>query len=185
MPKSFPPLATIHTIVFDFDGVFTDNKVWVDQDGRESVCCDRGDGLAFDLVRAYQKRGSIHADFFMLSKEHNPVVLTRAQKLKLACHQGVGDKLTFIRQYLAIRFPSTPDPFSGLVCLGNDLNDLPLMRHAGYVVAPADSHPEVQKVAHLVLEQRGGEGFVRAFIERLLGINQLSKEQIDELVSQY
>ena len=78
MPKPFPVLKTIHTVAFDFDGVFTDNKVWVDQNGRETVRCDRGDGLAFDLVRAFQREGKTTANFFILSKEANPVVLARA-----------------------------------------------------------------------------------------------------------
>lgn len=183
MPKPFPALESIHTVAFDFDGVFTDNKVWVDQDGRESVRCDRRDGLAFDLVRAFQRRGRLTAEFFILSKEANPVVLARAKKLKLDCHHGVGEKLRFMTVYLATRLPDYVDPFAGVVYLGNDLNDLPLMRRAGYAVAPADSHPLVRNSAHLVMEQRGGEGFVRAFIEHLLGINQFTEEEIDELVS--
>ena len=85
MPDScIPPLANIHTVVFDFDGVFTDNKVWVDQDGRESVRCDRGDGLAFDLLRNFKSKKKFDAEFFILSKETNAVVLARAKKLKLA-----------------------------------------------------------------------------------------------------
>ena len=48
-----PDWRSVHTIVFDFDGVFTDNKVWTDQNGQESVCCDRGDGLAFDILRKF------------------------------------------------------------------------------------------------------------------------------------
>lgn len=183
MPKTFPALAAIHTVAFDFDGVFTDNKIWVDQDGRESVRCDRGDGLAFDLVRAFQRRGRLDAEFFILSTETNPVVLARASKLKLDCYQGVGDKLGFMTEHLAARLPDHADPFAGLVYLGNDLNDLPLMRRAGYAVAPADAHPLVCKCSDLVMEQRGGEGFVRAFIERLLGINHFTQEKIDELVS--
>ena len=47
--KKLPDWRDLHTIVFDFDGVFTDNKVWVDQNGVESVRCDRGDGLGFDI----------------------------------------------------------------------------------------------------------------------------------------
>ena len=54
MPETaIPDWQSIHTIVFDFDGVFTDNKVWVDQDGKESVRCDRGDGLAFEVLRRF------------------------------------------------------------------------------------------------------------------------------------
>ena len=170
-------------MAFDFDGVFTNNMVWVDEDGRETVRCDRGDGLAFDLVRAFRERGELNAEFFILSKETNPVVLARAQKLRLPCHHGIRDKLSFMTDYLESRFPSESEAFAGLVYLGNDLNDLPLMRRAGYTVAPADAHPRVRAVANVVLEQRGGEGFVRAFIERLLGIDQLTSEEIDGLVS--
>ena len=182
MPKTFPDLTCIHTVVFDFDGVFTNNKVWIDQNGRESVCCDRGDGLAFDLVRAFQKKREINAEFFILSKESNPVVIARAKKLKLDCRHNIGDKLSFMREYFVSRFPSNPNSFEGLIYLGNDLNDLPLMRHAGFAVAPADAHRRVREVAHLVLPERGGDGFVRAFIELLLGINLLTEEEIDELI---
>ncbi len=181
--KPCPALSTIHTVAFDFDGVFTDNKVWVDQDGRESVRCDRGDGFAFDLVRSFCRRGRLDAEFLILSKEPNPVVLARARKLKLDCHHGVHDKLAFMQEYLAQRFPGDQAAFAGLVYVGNDLNDLPLMKHAGYAVAPADAHHLVRSVAHLIIERPGGEGFVRAFIERLLKINELSSEEIDELVS--
>lgn len=181
--KPCPALSTIHTVAFDFDGVFTDNKVWVDQDGRESVRCDRGDGFAFDLVRSFCRRGRLDAEFLILSKEPNPVVLARARKLKLDCHHGVHDKLAFMQEYLAQRFPGDQAAFAGLVYVGNDLNDLPLMKHAGYAVAPADAHHLVRSVAHLIIERPGGDGFVRAFIERLLKINELSSEEIDELVS--
>jgi YrbI family 3-deoxy-D-manno-octulosonate 8-phosphate phosphatase len=181
--KALPPLREVHTIALDFDGVFTDNKVWVDEGGRESVRCDRSDGLAFDFVRAFLQRGLLQAQIIVLSKEGNPVVRERVRKMSLDCHHGVKDKLAFMKQHLAGRFPSSTAPFSGLIYLANDLNDLPLMRCAGYAVAPADAHPKVREIAHLVLEQRGGEGFVRAFVERLLGIDQMSPEEIDELVS--
>ena len=178
-----PGLGDVHSLVFDFDGVFTDNKVWVDQDGRESVRCDRGDGLAFDLLRTYERRGKIAVEYFVLSKETNPVVLARCKKLKIECRQSVGDKLTYLDAHFARRLPHETNPYSGLIYLGNDLNDLPIMRRAGWSVAPRDAHPRVLEVAKLVLPQRGGEGFVRAFVEIWLGIQRLTVEQIDELVS--
>ena len=155
----------------------------MDQNGRESVRCDRGDGLAFDLVRAFQSRKQLKAEFFILTKETNPVVLARARKLKLDCHHNISDKLGFMTDYLVTRLPDHADPFRGLVYVGNDLNDLPLMRRAGYAVAPSDAHPMVCKVAHSVMRQRGGDGFVRAFIEQLFEIEKLTGEEIDELVS--
>ena len=183
MPSTLPELSSIHTVAFDFDGVFTDNKVWVDQDGKESVRCDRGDGLAFDLVRSFCRRGQLDIEFFILSKETNPVVLARALKLKLDCRHGISDKLAFMREYLAKRFPEHEVAFEGLIYVGNDLNDLPLMRHAGYAVAPSDAHPMVKDAANLIIERPGGEGFVRTFIELLFEINGLPPEEIDELVS--
>ena len=171
-----------HTVVFDFDGVFTDNRVWIDQDGRESVCCDRADGLAFDLVRAFRKKGELNIELFILSKEANPVVTARAKKLGLQAYCAVSDKLGFLNQYLANR-PGSTNGFDGLVYLGNDINDLPVMRVAGLAVAPSDAHPLVREVAHVVLSKQGGRGFVREFVEKLLGLDQLPKDKIDELVS--
>lgn len=183
MSNQLSSLKLIHTVAFDFDGVFTNNKVFVDQNGLESVCCDRADGLAFDMVRAFTKMGLIDAKFFIISKEKNPVVIARAQKLKLTCHHGIDNKLDFFQKYLKTHFPDEKNPFSGVIYLGNDLNDLPLMRHVGFGVAPSDAHPLVKLVAHKVMKQTGGNGFVRAFIEFMLGIEKLTLEEIDEIIS--
>lgn len=181
--KSWPAPATIHTVVFDFDGVFTDNKVYVSEEGTESVRCDRADGLAMDFVRRFQIKGHPFPRFFVLSKERNSVVSARARKLKLHCKQGVGDKMLFMRSYLKKRYPRSSDPMRGLVFLGNDLNDLPLMSAAGFSVAPADAHPRVRRIASVVLRQTGGDGFVRAFVEKFLGLEKLTVGEINELVS--
>jgi len=182
LPKKIPLLETIHTIVFDFDGVFTNNKVLVDQNGTEYVYCDRRDGLAFDLIRAYQRQGKFDAEMFILSKEPNPVVLARAKKMKLTCHHGIEDKKTFLEEYLKYRFPKNQNSKEGVIYLGNDLNDLPVMRDVGFSVAPMDAHPRVKEVASLVIDLVGGDGFVRSFVELLLEINNLSDEAIDELM---
>jgi len=179
----FPSLDSIHTIVFDFDGVFTDNKVWLDHDGNEFVCCDRGDGLAFDFIRYFKRKGLLKAELFVLSKETNSVVLARAKKLKLDCHHGVNNKLNFLTTYFVEKLPENKNPFKGLVYLGNDLNDLPIIRRAGFSVSPSDAHMLVRKNSHLVMKEKGGDGFVRKFIEHLLNINNLSLEEIDELIS--
>lgn len=178
-----PHYHAVHTVVFDFDGVFTDNKVYVDQDGRESVRCDRADGLGMDFVRAYQKKGDLKTHFFILSKEKNPVVMARAQKLKMDCKHGFSDKLEYMNTYFSKSMPFESDPFKGLVYLGNDLNDLPLIRRAGYSVVPNDAHPWVKEAASLMLPQNGGDGFVRAFIEKFLGIENLTYGALDELIS--
>jgi 3-deoxy-D-manno-octulosonate 8-phosphate phosphatase (KDO 8-P phosphatase) len=184
MTKSlqWPSLHAVHTVAFDFDGVFTDNKVYVGQDGMEMVRCDRADGLGLDLLRAAQTRGRLRADVFIVSKERNPVTEVRARKLKLACHVACDDKLDFIAARLRAARPSDLQPFAGLVYVGNDLNDLPVIQRAGFSVAPADAHERVRRAASVVMPQVGGNGFVRAFVERLLDIENMTTEELHELV---
>ena len=160
-------IEEIHTIIFDFDGVFTDNKVHVDQVGNEMVCCDRRDGLGIDMLRRHMSNHE-NLDVFILSTETNPVVSARAEKLKLKCTQSQGDKLTFLKSYLQKRFGCYEEYYKGVVYLGNDLNDLSVMKVVGYSVAPQDAHDQIKGVADCVYKQNGGDGFVRAFIENLI-----------------
>ena len=181
--RSIPPLKDVHTVVFDFDGIFTDNSVVVNERGEESVCCNRADGLAFDIVRFYQKKLWLSAEFMVLSREKNPVVSRRVEKLGILCAQGVIDKSEFISKHVASKKIDDSDPFRGLIYLGNDLNDAKAMLMSGFSVAPMNSHPYILRIADLVIKKRGGDGFVRDFIELLLGVNKLNKEDFDELIS--
>ena len=156
-------LEEIHTIIFDFDGVFTDNKVYVSETGQELVRCDRGDGLAVSMLRRYASDKDL--DVFILSTEKNPVVSCRAEKLKIKCHQGVGNKLAHIKAYLLERFPSVANPEAGVVYLGNDLNDYAAMSYVKHTFAPSDAHAKIKEIATEVLPVKGGDGFVRRFIE--------------------
>ena len=63
-----------HTIIFDFDGVFTDNKVIVSENGLEQVICDRADGLGINILKKFIKKQNWGVEFFILSTEKNPVV---------------------------------------------------------------------------------------------------------------
>jgi YrbI family 3-deoxy-D-manno-octulosonate 8-phosphate phosphatase len=176
-------LHKIHTIIFDFDGVFTDNKVWIDQNGLEMICCSREDGLGIKMLKNYKKQIKWDGNFLVLSTEKNSVVSKRMDKLGILCFQGIPNKLKFIREKLITQFSSDKEIFSGLIYLGNDLNDLSVMKLAKYSFAPIDAHPIVKKYATFVLPQKGGQGFVRAFIEGLININILTEEKIDELIS--
>ena len=176
--KKFPDWTDIHTIVFDFDGVFTDNKVWIDQNGVESVRCDRGDGLGFDLLCAFKKANNWTLNYFILSKEKNSVVSMRAEKLQVACVQSISNKAEYLVNYLGENNLGA----EGLVYLGNDLNDLGAMRIAGFSVAPIDAHAVVLDQVDLVLPKKGGDGFVRAFIELLIGLEKMSAEEVAELI---
>lgn len=148
----------IGLVVFDFDGVFTDNRVWVSQDGREAVACNRGDGMGLALLLA---RG---VEAAVLSTEANPVVTARCQKLNLPCQQGLADKATALRSLAEQR----QIDLENVVYLGNDVNDLASMRLAGFGVAVADSHPETLAQADWVLQTRGGYGAVRELCDLIL-----------------
>ena len=174
-----PDPRHVHTITFDFDGVFTNNKVWVDQNGIESVRCDRGDGLALNIFENYCKRNSLNIKTFILTKETNPVVLKRAKKLGIDCHGSENNKARFLDQFLRREHPhAEPDPWEGLIYLGNDFNDLECMKRAGCSVAPKDAHPKVKDIASVVLDRCGGDGFVRHFFEIFLKIDEMSTEEL-------
>ena len=146
-------------LVMDFDGVFTDDTVITDQDGRESVICSRSDGFGLDMLRQH---GKVHA--LILSREENPVVSARARKLGLEVYQGVQDKAQAIQQLIKEHNLTQ----SEVVYIGNDLNDLPVLPYVGYFACPQDAHSEVIRRADLVLSKPGGRGAIRELIEIIL-----------------
>jgi len=149
---------TIELVAFDFDGVFTDNRVHVLDDGGEAVTCHRGDGLGISLL---QKTG---LPLLVLSTESSSVVKARCQKLAMECFQGVGDKLSALKclaDRRGVRLANT-------VYVGNDVNDLACLRAVGCAVVPRDAHPDVRAAAHWVLASCGGCGAVRELCDLIL-----------------
>ena len=158
-PPGAPDLTPIRLLVLDFDGVMTDNRAIVRQDGTESVRCDRSDGLGIERLRAGGK-----VEVVVLSKETNPVVMARCRKLQLACAQGHDDKLPQLEKMAASRGLVA----SQIAYVGNDVNDLEAMAWCGVSIAVADAYPEVHAVADLVTRRRGGRGAVREVCDLLL-----------------
>ena len=157
-------IDNIEAIIFDFDGVFTNNKVYVDQNGNEIVECNRSDGLAFDLLRKFFKEKSLKIKLFILSTETNPVVLARAKKLKIECYQGVNNKLDFIK----VKFQKKENSKNKLIYLGNDLNDYAAMKYCNYSISPSDSHEKILSISDHILSAKGGEGCIREFSEKII-----------------
>ncbi|MEW6287186.1 MAG: acylneuraminate cytidylyltransferase [Chloroflexota bacterium] len=155
-----PMPKRVELIVFDFDGVFTDNRVWTDQDGRESVAASRSDSIRFGELRA---KG---IELLILSSEPNPVVTARAKKIGVEVIQGIGlqDKGRVMREVLEQKKVKAEN----VVYVGNDLNDLPCFEVAGWAVAVADAYPEVIQAADYVLNRPGGHGAVRELCEVIL-----------------
>ena len=148
----------IDLFVLDFDGVMTDDRVWVDQEGHESVAANRRDGHGIAMLR---KAG---IPMVVLSTETNPIVAARCRKLELPAIQGVGDKGDVLGSLINER---KLDP-QHVVYLGNDVNDLPCFPLVGYAVTVADAHPDVIAQADLVLTCKGGHGAVRELCEMII-----------------
>ena len=157
----------IRLFVFDFDGVFTDNQVYVDQTGRETVSCSRADGLG---IQRLQDNGLEAA---VLSTETNLVVSARCRKLRVPIQQGIRDKGQALRNLAATRELDLEQ----VAFVGNDINDLECLRIAGLAVAPADAHPDVRKIADLVLHKSGGHGAVREICDLAIAAHESKKEE--------
>ncbi|PRZ06548.1 YrbI family 3-deoxy-D-manno-octulosonate 8-phosphate phosphatase [Isoptericola sp. CG 20/1183] len=155
--RSAPEGMDVDALVTDFDGVHTDDGVYVSQDGVEQVRVHRGDGLGVGHLR------SAGVPLLILSKETNPVVTARARKLGVDVLQGIDDKATALRDWCAA---NRLDP-DRVAYVGNDVNDLPALRVVGWPVAVADAHPDVLAAARVVTEARGGHGAVREICDRI------------------
>ena len=155
--RPFP--ERISYLVMDFDGVLTDDKVYVDQDGRETVRCSRSDGFGIALLK---EKSSIQA--MILSRETNPVVTARAKKLDIEVFQSVLNKDLALKSLIEERNLKPEE----IIYIGNDLNDLVVLPLVGYFVCPADAHPQVLRQADLVLNHLGGKGAVRELVEKIL-----------------
>jgi 3-deoxy-D-manno-octulosonate 8-phosphate phosphatase (KDO 8-P phosphatase) len=148
-------LGRVRLAVFDFDGVFTDNRVWVNEQGDESLVFSRSDGLG---LRRLEEVG-VHP--LIVSMERNPIVSARAGKLQVDCVQGVEDKLAVLHERTGKLGISLADT----AYVGNDINDADCLRVVGVPVVPADAWPEVVPLARWVLTRAGGTGCVREFCD--------------------
>lgn len=151
-------LAALELVAFDFDGVFTDNRVIVDQDGIESVVCSRADGFGIAGLR------SLGIEMVVLSTEVNPVVTARCKKLHLRVAQGLDDKTAELRAVV----DRTGVTLEHTAFVGNDLNDIGCLDLVGVGVCVADAYAVAAEHADFVLETKGGYGAVREFCDLVI-----------------
>ncbi len=144
-------VRAVRLMAFDFDGVFTDNMVYVSEDGSEMVRCWRGDGIGL------QKLKRLGIDVIIISTETNPVVSVRSRKLKVRCVQGCDDKRAALEAVIKDLELSLPQ----VAFVGNDINDLPCLRCVGLPIVVQDAHPDVVSCARYHTKARGGHGAVR------------------------
>lgn len=141
----------VDALVTDFDGVHTDDGAYVDEDGNEQVRVHRGDGMG---VSRLVKSG---VPMMILSKERNPVVTRRAEKLGVDVAQGIDNKASILDAWITA---NDLDP-ARVAYVGNDINDLEAFDVVGWPIAVADAHPRVLAAARVILDRPGGRGAVR------------------------
>lgn len=150
-------LENIKLLILDFDGVLTNNYVWISEDGIESVRCNRSDGIGLSRVR------SIGIQTYIVSTEKNKVVSTRANKLKTPVIQGVEDK----KQAIIMLSDELNIPLKNIAFLGNDINDIPAFEVVGLPIGVADSFDEIHPKIVFKTTKNGGEGAVREICDLL------------------
>lgn len=141
----------IRLVIFDFDGVFTDNAVYISEEGTEWVRCWRGDGIGL------RKLDRLGVDSLIMSTEVNPVVSMRAAKLRIECRQAVEDKRALLESLLGERGLALQE----VAYVGNDINDLACMTDVGLSIGVADAHPDLDGCIQYRTRAPGGHGAVR------------------------
>jgi len=154
-------LSSIKAIAFDFDGVFTDNRVYVAKSGEEMVACDRSDGMGISMLR---KTG---IPLVIISTEKNPVVAIRGAKLQIEVLQGIEDKLPTLSNWAACHDIALCD----VAFVGNDINDVECLAGVGLGVVVADAYPVAADAADMQLSRDGGRGAVREIADLWLAAN--------------
>jgi N-acylneuraminate cytidylyltransferase len=159
--KSLPSaesLRAIKAIVFDFDGVMTDDQVYITETGEEMVMASRSDGMGISALK------SAGLKLLILSKERNPVVAKRAEKLQIEVIQSCDNKLEALTEWLS----KNQLPLSECAYVGNDINDLQCMKAVRLAIAPVDAHPLAGQAAHWRLTRAGGKGAIRELSDAII-----------------
>lgn len=152
-------LENIELLVLDVDGVLTDGSIIINADGSESKSFSLLDGHGIRMWR----RAGLKVAF--LSGRETEATKYRAEQLKVDyCLQGCHFKLPALKKLLEEVGLSSEK----VACIGDDLLDLPVIKHVGFGAAVANAVDEVKNIADFVTERSGGCGAVREVIEYIL-----------------
>lgn len=148
----------IELIVFDFDGVFTNDYLIMDENGKESVVLSRKDGMG---IKRLKEEGF---KILILSSEKNNVVKKRAEKLGVEVQYNESNKLMFLKNYISQNQINK----SNVMFVGNDINDEECMSFVGIPVAVGDAIPKIREKASIILMNKGGKEVIREVSDLIL-----------------
>ncbi|MEK3857191.1 KdsC family phosphatase [Cytobacillus sp. FSL H8-0458] len=152
-------MKKIKLIVLDVDGVLTDGKLYMGSDGEEYKAFHTQDGMGISLARYAGIKTAI------ITGRSSEAVTKRSKELKIDyVFQGIHEKLEVLQQIVSELQIGLDE-----VCyVGDDINDLPILREVGFPAAPNNAVPYVKEQVKYVSLLKGGEGAVRDIIESIL-----------------
>jgi len=166
------PLQDTKLLIIDVDGTMTDGKIYIDADGKEIKAFSAHDGSALALL----KETDIRVVF--LTGRESRALEKRAGELNVGeVFQGVEDKLKILGD-LTKKYKVG---LHEIAYIGDDFNDLPVMRQVGFSFAVANAREAVKEFAHYVTEARGGDGAVSEAVMKILKAQGL----YNKIVSKY
>jgi 3-deoxy-D-manno-octulosonate 8-phosphate phosphatase (KDO 8-P phosphatase) len=154
-------LKNITTMIFDYDGVFTDGKVILTESGEQLRTANVKDGYALQLA---VKKGYRIA---VISGGTSQSIMHRMHGLKIMdVFIKVEHKIKVYHDYLQ-KYNLKKEE---VMFMGDDIPDLQIMKEAGVVVCPADAAEEIKALSHYISHLKGGEGCVRDIVEQVLKV---------------
>lgn len=157
--KLIAKIRKVCLLILDVDGVMTDGRIIMDQEGREIKNFDVKDGHGIKVLMRYG------IDVILVTGRRSTVVEHRARDLGIGeVHQGVTNKLETGDTILRSRSMS----YEQIAFVGDDIVDIPLLRRVGFSAAVADAAEDVKKCADYVTIKKGGRGAVREICEIIL-----------------
>lgn len=150
----------IRLLLTDSDGVLTDNGVYYSSAGEELKRFSIRDGMGVERLRKFAA-----VDVGIITGEHSGPVQRRAEKLAITeLHLGIKDKPAVVRDILA-RHRLNPEQ---VAYIGDDTNDVEVMKELGLAACPADATPFARAVAHYICANPGGYGAFREVAELII-----------------
>ena len=145
-------------LVYDFDGVMTNNKVYLSQNSDETVLVSRADGLGVSEIK------KLGIEQVIISTETNPVVSARAKKLRITCLQGIENKKNALKNYCK----NHNFELNNVAYIGNDINDEDVMKIVGFRFCPSDAHKSILEISDHVFYAKGGDGVIRELLDFII-----------------
>lgn len=152
--------SKIKLLLTDVDGVLTDTGVYYSAKGEELKRFSIRDGMGVERLKSL-----VNVETGIITREDTEIVKSRAKKLKIAeLHLGVLEKEKVLDEILNRKKIS----FEEVAYIGDDTNDIEIMKKVGLSACPNDAFKFVKMVAHYITESRGGYGAFRDFAELII-----------------